>query len=680
MSNELLGTLIERTAPAAIRAGVARVDRAVGAIKLDWTKQLALSAAKKVGEDIVETAIVNRFPKNNRARPAHVPPANLYTSGEEECKAMYPAAVDATLELTAHLAARSHERIAEHYARVLSQSSFEAEMCNAVDTRPILEHLLASLPTVVAESKQATVAIAGMVAHSRVGYDADLHARLMHEVRAAAEPPSGISSLFSSGPSADDLRSFEVVYKLLGEPKPTLVGRARAAAWQSVIANRRLDLTRHGALYGVVPLRYLRDFTVQFRPDPATLELAHLGEWGVLESVRKLAQLAVRRFSASEPEFADEMAALARSGSALGSELARLYVTRQHTGYEPAGTGYALAAAIGTLRAVAKDKVHAHAARCLLEYIRALLFVAETSAPSDAVEKATVEPTQAEERERVRASREQAAVKADIDAFVARMPLTMPARPATKPAPFAMPRVPLACRSAPTGKDARSRSVIRTACARNAELVRKSSALERLRAKPTMAIDDLFALFPDLDVLATEEELAGRVVGSIVRQTQNATSVHQKRRLAVLQRRLAEVTGRPINVLPTAQRVYEHIKENADRNEPHGLEAHELGVAHWVIPGVPIRVPFLTDAPSLGARILRELVPSVADVRDAATDLAVAVQYKADERPGVGFALYTLLPLLDHASAMRKEGRGEYDAVHGATLRAILRLLTPPPA
>ncbi len=222
-----------------------------------------------------------------------------------------------------------------------------------------------------------------------------------------------------------------------------------------------------------------------------------------------------------------------------------------------------------------------------------------------------------------------------------------------------------------------------------------------------MPVDELFSLFADLDVLATDADLAERVarnltvlatklsldaggktheakgerrsvaqrLGRLAQQKKPATTVAQKRRLAVLQTRLAEVTGRAVTVLPTASLVYEHIKGRAERNKPHGLEAHELGVAHWTIPGVPIRVPFLSDMPTLGAWMLRELAPSVADVRDAAAAPFTAMHYKADEKPGVGFALYTLLPLLDHASAMRKASDA-YAAVHGATLRAIRRLLT----
>jgi hypothetical protein len=639
-------SLISKTAPKVIRQGVGALnDKARESNSKDRgvVQRMALNLATTVGEKLAKRAIKRNLPSAVRetAHVPHLPPVELYTTGEEECKSMYPPVLDAAIELAGDLAARSDESIAEHYARVLTRSSFEREMCRAHDDGPLLEHLVASLPTVVAESKHATVAIAEMLART-TGFEA-MRKRLILEVRAAAEPPSGLlSSLLSSGPSADDLRSFEVVHRLLGHEKPAaLVARARAAAWESVIGNTRLDMTRHGSMYGVVPLRHLRDFTVQFMPDPAPVQIDHLGQWGVLESARKLAHLAATRFSASQPEFADQMVALARNGASLGSELMRLYVTRQHTGYEPAGTGYALAAAIGALGAVATDKANAHAATCLLEYIRALLFVdaPATAVPGDAA----------------------------IDAFVKRMPERKPKRPA----PFAMPRVPLACRATPAGDDARSRSLVRKTCARNAELVRKSSALARL-ARDEMSVDELFALFADLDVLATDERVAERVRNMLPR---TAATVGQKRRLAVLQTRLAEVTGVPMSVLPTGSSVYEHIEQRAGMNKPHGLEAHELGVAHWAVPGVPIRVPFLTNVgTSLAAWILRELAPPVADVLDAATEPVIAVQYKADERPGVGFALYTLLPLLDHASEMR-ETRSEYTHVHRATLSAIRRLL-----
>jgi hypothetical protein len=166
-----------------------------------------------------------------------------------------------------------------------------------------------------------------------------------------------------------------------------------------------------------------------------------------------------------------------------------------------------------------------------------------------------------------------------------------------------------------------------------------------------MTIDELFALHSDLDVLAldSEAELAMRVRGWL-----RMDDVAKKRRLAVLQTRIAEVTDTPASVLQTAAAVYAHVESCAHRNEPRGLEAHEVGMEHWAIPGVPVYVPTMTSIPSSGAWMLRKLVPSVADALDAATEPAVAVQYKADERPGVGSALYTLLPLLDHSSAMLK--------------------------
>jgi hypothetical protein len=72
--------------------------------------------------------------------------------------------------------------------------------------------------------------------------------------------------------------------------------------------------------------------------------------------------------------------------------------------------------------------------------------------------------------------------------------------------------------------------------------------------------------------------------------------------------------------------------------------------------------------------MLHKLVPSVADALDAATEPAVAVQYNADELPGVGYALYTLLPLLDHSSAMLKAGQ-DYSTVPRLTLTAIQKCL-----
>ena len=156
----MLRKLISKAAPEVIRTGVGALNRTVGESKdSGFVERSVLKAAVTVGEKLAKSAIKRNFPSAVR-ETAHLPPVALYTTGEEECKAMYPPVLDATLELTGHLLARSDESIAEHYARVLARSSFEKEMCRAHDDRPLLEHLVASLPTVVAESKHAADAAA----------------------------------------------------------------------------------------------------------------------------------------------------------------------------------------------------------------------------------------------------------------------------------------------------------------------------------------------------------------------------------------------------------------------------------------------------------------------------------------------------------------------------------------
>ncbi len=122
---------------------------------------------------------------------------------------------------------------------------------------------------------------------------------------------------------------------------------------------------------------------------------------------------------------------------------------------------------------------------------------------------------------------------------------------------------------------------------------------------------------------------------------------------------------------------YEHVVRRANDGKPHGLHAHEFGVAHtafYIGPTVVYRWPLVEARaqPSswMGALLARLVPDPVKSVVDAAWDAASgrAVQYRGGEHPGVGYALYALLPVLDHASAMG------YKIVQHHTLGAIGRL------
>ena len=71
----------------------------------------------------------------------------------------------------------------------------------------------------------------------------------------------------------------------------------------------------------------------------------------------------------------------------------------------------------------------------------------------------------------------------------------------------------------------------------------------------------------------------------------------------------------------------------------------------------------------------------VSDVAEAGAEAmrGRVVQYKSTESPGVGYALYALIPILDHASTMSRVS-DQYEPLKGATLRAIKRLLEHRPA
>jgi hypothetical protein len=92
-------------------------------------------------------------------------------------------------------------------------------------------------------------------------------------------------------------------------------------------------------------------------------------------------------------------------------------------------------------------------------------------------------------------------------------------------------------------------------------------------------------------------------------------------------------------------------------------------------PTVVYRAPLVEDAPAHGSwmgSLLALMVPNnVQSVVDAASDAASGrkVQYRGSEPPGVGYAMYALLPVLDHASVMG------YGAVKERTLTAVRCLL-----
>jgi hypothetical protein len=255
-----------------------------------------------------------------------------------------------------------------------------------------------------------------------------------------------------------------------------------------------------------------------------------------------------------------------------------------------------------------------------------------------------------------------------------------------------MPAVPRACRGAPDGHDARTRRLVREVCAQNGELVEKARALRWLEdtfgAEGDITVDAMFEMHEGLGALAAVKQkgVLENVRKALARLEDASLTVAQRRRLEVVQERVAEVVG-VVKAKDTGAAVYAHVAAKAKDNEPHGLDAHELGVAHTAFhvgPTVVYRAPLVeADAPAHGSwmgALLARLVPDrVQSVVDAASDAASGrkVQYRGCEPPGVGYALYALLPVLDHASAMCKAGAGEYAFVKKHTLSAIERLLNP---
>jgi hypothetical protein len=394
----------------------------------------------------------------------------------------------------------------------------------------------------------------------------------------------------------------------------------------------------------------------------------------VADSIRRLAKLAQTGIAAAHP------AALDGQGALRG-----LYVTHTHTGFESPGYGYALYVACGALRPLLRlnDSAYAHAARCMLLFVRDLVF------PGEALP-------------------ESAAAIAAIDAAIAKMRPVAPERPV----PYTLPRVPIACRAKPHGHDVRSRRVIRTACAKHDELAAKSGALAAIRASfgtdaaaGSLGIDAMCALFSDLDAIVltdASEGLARRATAAVERlereesqrpaltpsrdhetyARENASRVVDKRRLAVLRAKIIQTgAGEPY------EGVAAHVEMCAQHNLATGLKEHELGVLHAAFSAagqLGFTWPMLKAAPPQGfvgaliATIAHDLTPTcLSDVHATFSTAKVAkvVQYKATERPGVGYVLYALLPLLDHASLMCTEKLDGYEHIRNATLAAIKRVL-----
>ena len=686
--------------------------------------KLAKRAGRAVGEGVARMAVqamqgaeASAIQAIERALPvsgvaAYVPPVELYTEVYECDDKVRPKyeAFKSTLEDAVSLG--EWDTVLKLYAQVFDRGAFEETLCG-VDREDAKKRqlLLDTIAEVVKGSTQTAVEIAEMLGGERENggpkkggpekgerepkANASLRAAICAAAIRASEPESGILWGWYTK-SATDLRNLEVFVRAIrpdpnaepDEDERALVARVRAATWSAVLSifssygAEPIDMTRFGSRYGVVPLPVLRDYTVQMLPD--VVEHASeavnfgLGEWGLLDSLGRVMRFAVERFKLSDPEKAARVEAYAQRGKTLGDELLGLYVVRQHVGFERRGVGYALAVATGTLRTLPRTTEYAHAIRCLLAYIRDLLGQQIGPATDEAIAcVALASPSSAE---------------------------TNITPKAPKPGPeYTLPSVPLACRGAPAAHDARTRRLVREVCARNAELVEKGRAVEWLNAtfaKATVTagaavtVDAMFEMHDALGAVVSRK-LASDVARNVANalETMSAATdltVTQRRRLEVLQTRFAEALGggkAPSRgggarggeaPSPHPHRsYYEHVVRRAKDGKPHGLHAHEFGVAHtafYVGPTVVYRWPLVEARaqPSswMGALLARLVPDPVQSVVDAAWDAASgrAVQYRGGERPGVGYALYALLPVLDHASAMG------YKIVQHHTLVAIGRL------
>ena len=637
-------------------------------------------AARAVGEKLAhaavqaiksaEQAIETALPVSGGV--AYEPPITLYTE-TYECNRPTPGTFWTQLQEATPIVIMG-DKVVDLYAQLVDRSKFEDELCGGDKDEAVkLSHLLEMIPEVVKRNTGSAVEVAEMLrGKPGVGkmrdamYDAAIH---------GGGPVVGWTGTYEK--SAEDLRNLEVVVRLLSqttsnermtEEEKKLVSLVREKTWSAVVGFNKdwsaivkrgpLDMTRFGSRYGSVPLAVLREHTVRLIPDPVPQASAvvnfGLGEWGLLESLRGLVKFAAERFKLSDPEKAAKLAAYAERGQSLGQELLGMYVVRQHVGFEEPGTGYALAVATGTLRALPRTSVYAHATRCLLVYIRALLL------PTDDNEK--------------------------IDGVVAGLP--MPKKEAG-PRPYELPDVPLACRGVPVGHDARTRRLVRDVCAKNGELVEKGEAMEWLittfgeGAIPDVnaaMVDAMFEMHDALGALAITK-VGGAVAASVAKTLADMQKVEltvgQRRRLEVMQTRVKEASGKGGVDESGAEMYYAHIAAQAKDGKPHGLTAHEFGVAHtafYVGPTVVYRAPLVEEAPAHGSwmgSLLALMVPSLQSVVDAASDAASGrkVQYRGGEPPGVGYALYALLPVLDHASVMG------YGAVKERTLMAVKCLL-----
>jgi hypothetical protein len=148
---------------------------------------------------------------------------------------------------------------------------------------------------------------------------------------------------------------------------------------------------------------------------------------------------------------------------------------------------------------------------------------------------------------------------------------------------------------------------VRDVCARNAELVEKGRAVEWLNAtfakatSTAVTVDAMFEMHDALGAVASRQ-VARDVARNVATTLENmraamekesaalatASTVTQRRRLEVLQTRLAEALGGG-EAAPSRGRggnphqhlsYYEHVVRRAKDGKPHGLHAHEFGVAH----------------------------------------------------------------------------------------------------
>lgn len=650
---------------------------------------VAVRGIEATAREVIRAAM----PAADVAGQTRVAPAELYTVESEIIDGTErPADHPTCAAMFTPNGWESHERALDYYARVLDTGVFEKDLCPRAlaDLGSIARDLVLKIPAIVERDTASGVKIASMVARAKTNGDSvrrEIAVAVQHALLESVnrEPKSGILSVFvgANPRSAEDLRNAEVVHKILDQPKPTaIVERARAATWDAIVANKPIDMARFGSRHAYATA--LGRYTTRFSPDRSAVmtdeTMAALGRWGVTESlissVHGAAHRALERAQDAHPVTTER--AVETTGALSG-----LYVTEQHVGYESAGVGYAIVVAHGALRQI-NDAAYAHAASCLLEYIRDLVFLGELVPDAEAA----------------------------IEAAVGRLvPLPRP----KAPQPYSFPRVPLACRGTPQGHDARTQRVIRRACALNDELVQKSLAVARLRrnfgtdqpAAP-LTLERMFSLHDDLDAFALLDpqerggflDRADRALKRLKEKptlkkppncAESARIVTETRRLVVLRHKLLALRGAtPGRTKMDApyEGVYDHLERCASTNELCGLNEAELGIMHTTYEAagqIAYRWPMLEARDASFAQkaqkavtwFVRGLMPTcVSDVAEAGAEpmRARVVQYKSTESPGVGYALYALIPILDHASTMCRVA-SEYVPLQSATLRAIKRLI-----